>query len=541
MADPRMNTDSPCQTAVSKQDGLKPMPTIVEMLERNARASPDDVALIELTPSKNIRKQVTWKEFNQQANSIANYLLEKGIKKDDKVIHWMRNSISWLTAYFGIIKTGAWAVPLNFRFNTKDFRFCTGIAEAKAAIFEDYFLKTVQETKASSIQEYICLGSNLPDGMTLFDDVLKTSSTQSPEIQLTMEDECGLYFTSGTTGDPKPVLLTHKNMSFAATVEQKHHRQTREDNFILLPPLYHTGAKMHWFGSLITGAKGTILTEFSPKNVFDAVSRERGTIVWLLVPWVHDILLALDKGELNLKDYRLEGWRLMHIGAQPVPPALVQHWRDYFPDMAYDNNYGLSEATGPGAVHLGLENVFRAGAVGKAGFGWQLKIVSVDDNRDIPECMVGELCVKGDGVMREYYKNPELTAKTIVDGWLHTGDMARIDQDGYVYLVDRKKDLIIVGGENIYPIEVEDALHNHPKVYDAAVIGIPDERLGEVIGAVVDVKQGETLTEEELMSFIEGALPKYKRPRKIFFDKVPRNPTGKIEKTKLRQVYCNKQ
>ncbi|MCW4029086.1 MAG: acyl--CoA ligase [Candidatus Bathyarchaeota archaeon] len=508
------------------------------MLEENARAYPDDVALIELTPSQNIRRQITWKQFNQQANCIANYLLQRGLRKDDKVIHWMRNSIDWLITYFGIIKTGAWAVPLNFRFNALDFRFCTNIAQAKAIIFEDFFLKTVQDVKPSSIQEYIYLGPNLPQGMTNYTEILESANVEDPKIELTPTDECGLYFTSGTTGDPKPVLLTHKNMSFAAEVEQKHHYQTHNDNFILLPPLYHTGAKMHWFGSLISGAKGTILTEFSPKNVLDAVSKEKGTIVWLLVPWVHDILVALDKGELKLEDYALDSWRLMHIGAQPVPPVLVQHWRDYFPTMAYDNNYGLSEATGPGAVHLGLENAFRAGAVGKVGYGWQLKIVSVDDNSDVLQSMVGELCVKGDGVMREYYKNPALTDKTIIDGWLHTGDMARIDQDGYVYLVDRKKDLIIVGGENIYPIEVEDAIHNHPKVYDVAVIGVPDNRLGEITCAVIDVKLGESLTEEEIMTFLEALLPKYKRPRKIIFDKIPRNPTGKIEKTKLRSKYA---
>jgi acyl-CoA synthetase (AMP-forming)/AMP-acid ligase II len=507
------------------------------MLEKNARKYPNDVALIELTPSHSYRRQITWKEFDEEANRIANYLLRKGIKKDDKVIHWMRNSISWLVAYFGIIKTGAWAVPLNYRFNAQDFRFCSEIAEAKAIIFEDFFLKTVQEVKLPSIKEFVYVGPNLPAGMNSYEDILKTDSADAPRIKLTSRDKCGLYFTSGTTGDPKPVLLTHKNMSFAAKVEQMHHHQIHSDNFILLPPLYHTGAKMHWFGSLISGAKGTILTEFSPKNALDAVSKERGTIVWLLVPWVHDILVALDKGEVLLKDYDLKSWRLMHIGAQPVPPALVQHWRDYFPTMAYDNNYGLSESTGPGPVHLGLDNDFRAGAVGKVGYGWQLKIVNVDDNRDIPQSMVGELCIKGDGVMREYYKNPELTAKTIVDGWLHTGDLARIDEDGYVYLVDRKKDLIIVGGENIYPIEVEDAIHNHPKVYDVAVIGIPDERLGEIIGAVIDVKSGESLAEEEIMTFIEGLLPKYKRPRKIIFDKVPRNPTGKIEKAKLRLKY----
>jgi long-chain acyl-CoA synthetase len=356
-------------------------------------------------------------------------------------------------------------------------------------------------------------------------------------IKLAPKDVCGLYFTSGTTGQPKPILLTHKNMSFAAKEEQMHHHLTHSDNFILLPPLYHTGAKMHWFGSLISGAKGTILTEFTPQNVLDAVSKERGTIVWLLVPWVHDILVALDKGEIKLKDYNLKSWRLMHIGAQPVPPALVQHWWDYFPTMAYDNNYGLSESTGPGAVHLGLENDFRAGAIGKVGWGWQLKIVHADDNRNIPPWMVGELCIKGPGVMKEYYKNPDLTAKTVVDGWLHTGDMARIDKEGYVYLVDRKKDLIIVGGENIYPIEIEDAIHNNPKIYDVAVIGIPDKRLGEIVGAVVDVKEGEALTEDEFNKFIESLLPKYKRPRKIIFDKVPRNATGKIEKTKLRMKY----
>lgn len=514
------------------------MPTIAEMLEKNATCYPDEVALIELTPSQNRRRQVTWKEFDEDANRVANYLIAKGVHKGDKVIHWMRNSIDWLVTYFGIVKTGAWVVPLNFRFNAADFKFCTGIAEAKAIIFEDYFLKTVQEVKPASIEEYIYLGPKCPEGMTCYEEALKAASTKAPGIKLTADDECGLYFTSGTTGEPKPVLLTHRNMSFAAEVEQKHHHQTHEDNFILLPPLYHTGAKMHWFGSLITGAKGTILTEFSPKNVLDAVSSEKGTIVWLLVPWVHDILVALDKGELKLNDFNLQSWRLMHIGAQPVPPAIVQHWSDYFPNMSYDNNYGLSESTGPGVVHLGLENKFRAGAVGKAGYGWQLKIVDENDSREIPSWLVGELCVKGDGVMREYYKNPLLTQKTIVDGWLHTGDMARIDADGYVFLVDRKKDLIIVGGENIYPIEVEDAIHSHPKVYDVAVIGIPDERLGEVIGAVIDPKPGETLTEQEITAFLDGLLPKYKRPRKIVFDKVPRNPTGKIEKVKLRQKYC---
>jgi acyl-CoA synthetase (AMP-forming)/AMP-acid ligase II len=515
------------------------MSTIIEMLERNARKIPDEIALIELRPSKNYRKAITWKEFDDNANKVANALVEWGIKKDDKVIHWMRNSISWLETYFGIIKTGAWVVPLNYRFTTGDFKFCSDIAEAKAMVFEEEFTKSVEALRPqlNSIKNYIYIGQNTPDGMTHYEDILKRSNTNPLNTELTPADECGLYFTSGTTGAPKPVLLTHKNMTFSARTEQSHHHQTHKDNFILLPPLYHTGAKMHWFGSLISGSRGTILTEFSPKNVLDAVSQERGTIVWLLVPWVHDMLVALDKGELNIKDYNLKSWRLMHIGAQPVPPRLVMHWREYFPDMQYDNNYGLSESTGPGPVHLGLENAFKDGAVGKVGNGWQLKIVHPDGNQNVPPWMAGELLIKGDGIMKEYYKNPELTAKTIEDGWLHTGDMARIDNEGYVYLVDRKKDIIIVGGENIYPVEVEDAIHNHPKVYDVAVIGIPDERLGEIVAAIIDPKPGEILTVDEINAFIETVLPRYKRPKKIIIDKVPRNPTGKIEKPKLRLKY----
>lgn len=515
------------------------MSTIIEMLERNAGEHPDDIALIELRPGKNYRGTITWKAFNDNANRIANTLKEWGIKKDDKVIHWMRNSIPFLVAYFGIIKTGAWAVPLNYRFTASDFKFCAGIAEAKAMIFEEEFTNSVESVRSelTTIRNYIYLGRSLPAGMTLYDDVLKNGSTQPLYTELKPDDECGLYFTSGTTGAPKPVLLTHKNMTFAAENEQKHHYTVKEDNFIILPPLYHTGAMMHWYGSLISASRGTILTEFSPVNVFNAVRNEKGTIVWLLVPWVHDILVALDKGDLSLKDYDLSSWRLMHIGAQPVPPNLVKRWKEYFPQMQYDNNYGLSESTGPGPVHLGLENAFKEGAVGKAGNGWQLRLVDAATNQEVSEGAVGELLIKGDGVMKEYYKNPELTAKTIEDGWMHTGDMARIDKEGYVFLVDRKKDVIIVGGENIYPLEVEDAIHNHPKVYDVAVIGIPDERLGEIAAAVIDPKPGENLTDDEILSFIEQALPRYKRPRKIIFDKVPRNATGKIEKPRLRLKY----
>ncbi|HEY92179.1 MAG TPA: acyl--CoA ligase [Dehalococcoidia bacterium] len=512
--------------------------TISEMLTRNAILYPNDTVLIELRPSKQLRKEIIWREFNERANRVANALMDRGIGKGDKVIHLMMNSINWLEAYFGIIRTGAWAVPLSFRFTSQDIKYCADIAEAKSMILGEEFTEKVEviRSQLTTIKNYIFVGKNLPEDMEDFEDAIDNTSSRPAEIEISAHDECGLYFTSGTTGEPKPILLTHQNMESAAIVEQSHHYQTHEDNFVLLPPLYHTGAKMHWFGSLIVGGRATILTEISPQNIFKAVHNERGTIVWLLVPWAQDILGAMDRGELKKEEYDLSCWRLMHIGAQPVPPSLIKRWKGYFPEMQYDTNYGLSESTGPGCVHLGIENENKVGAIGKAGFGWETRIVN-DSGEDVAQGEVGELVVRGNGMMKEYYKNPQKTAETIKNGWLYTGDMARMDSEGFIYLVDRKKDVVITGGENIYPVEVEDVLQSHPKIYDVAVIGIPDERLGEIAVAVIDQHPGETLTKEEINLFCEQSLPCHKRPRRIIFDKVPRNPTGKIEKPKLRQKY----
>jgi acyl-CoA synthetase (AMP-forming)/AMP-acid ligase II len=293
---------------------------------------------------------------------------------------------------------------------------------------------------------------------------------------------------------------------------------------------------MHWFGSLLTGSKAVILKGTQSRNILKAVSDEKCTIVWLLVPWAQDILNALDSGELDPKEFELSQWRLMHIGAQPVPQSLIKRWLEYFPNQQYDTNYGLSESIGPGAVHLGVENVHKVGAIGKAGHGWQTDIIGAD-GRSVGIGQVGELAVKGDGVMKCYYKNPEATAEILHDGWLMTGDMARRDEDGFIYLVDRKKDVIISGGENIYPVQIEDYLRAHEAIKDAAVIGMPDKRLGEICAAIVEVKAGYSLSEDELNEFCLG-MPKYKRPRKVIFAEVPRNATGKIEKPLLRDKYC---
>ncbi|MBW1683409.1 MAG: AMP-binding protein, partial [Deltaproteobacteria bacterium] len=373
-------------------------------------------------------------------------------------------------------------------------------------------------------------------------------SAQDPGVEVGLMDEAALYFTSGTTGTPKPILLTHRNLEAACIVENRHHNQTHKDNFLCIPPLYHTGSKMHWFGNFIVGAKAVILRGIQPEWILEAVSEEKVTVVFLLVPWAQDILVAVETGKVNLDDYRLDQWRLMHIGAQPVPPSLIRNWKKVFPHHDYDTNYGLSETTGPGCVHLGMENTHKVGAIGRPGFDWEYRIVD-SDLREVPAGQTGELMVKGPGVMKGYYRNPEATRAALCDGWLLTGDMARVDEDGFIWLVDRKKDVIITGGENIFPVEIEDFLLENPKIQDAAVIGIPDERLGEIVAAVVQVKPGVDMTEEEFMEFCEK-LPRYKRPRRVFFykrprrvffDDVPRNPTGKIEKPKLRRKYGGKE
>ncbi len=517
---------------------------IMEILARNARMYGCETALIEREPARNLRRTLTWQTFDQQANQIAQALMAMGIAKGDRVVHLMTNCIEWLPIYFGILRTGAWAVPLNFRFESPTILRCVAVSEARVMIFGPEFIERIDRIKSDldkTIQTYIYAGpeNQRPAYALRYDDLIEQYPRDDPRVDLAITDEAALYFTSGTTGTPKATLLTHRNLEAACIAETHHHHQTHADNFLCIPPLYHTGAKMHWFGNFMVGARAVILKGIEPRWILEAVSEEQVTIVWLLVPWALDILFAIESGDLKLKDYNLDQWRLMHIGAQPVPPSLVKEWHKIFPHHQYDTNYGLTESTGPGCVHLGIENLHKVGAIGRPGFDWEFQIV--DDQLDpLPPGIPGELIVKGPGVMQAYYRNPQATAETLKNGWLLTGDIAKVDADDFIWLVDRKKDIIITGGENVYPVEIEDFLQNHPSIQDVAVIGLPSLRLGEIATAVIKLKPGRSLTKEEIKDFCEK-LPRYKRPRKIFFDEVPRNPTGKIEKPKLREKYAGAQ
>ncbi len=514
---------------------------ITEILSRNARMFGRDTALIEREPAKNHREEITWKTFDDQANAIAQALMARGVKKGDRVVHLMMNCIQWLPAYFGILRTGAWAVPLNFRFVAKTIAKCTRTAEAKVFIFGESFIDRVTEIRIdieSSVRSFIFVGpeDKRPAWAESLDRLIAAHRAEDPKVAIGICDDAALYFTSGTTGTPKAIRLSHRNLEHACYLENRHHNQTRADNFLCIPPLYHTGAKMHWFGNFIVGAKAVILKGIDPRWIMEAISEEKITIVWLLVPWAMDLLFAIESGALKLKNYQLDQWRLMHIGAQPVPSSLIKEWCKIFPNHKYDTNYGLTESTGPGCIHLGMKNMHKVGAIGIPGFDWEFQIVD-DHLNPVPQGSPGELSIKGPGVMRDYYKDPEATEATIVDDWLLTGDIARQDDEGFIWLVDRKKDVIITGGENIYPVEIEDFLMGHSKIQDVAVIGLPSLRMGEIATAIIKVRRGCNLTKTEVDAFCD-ALARYKRPRKIIFGDVPRNPTGKIEKPKLRKQYA---
>lgn len=493
--------------------------------------------LIENNPAGEYRREMTWRVFDEKANRFANLLLKRGIKKGDKVAILLMNCLEWLPIYFGILKTGALAVPLNFRYTAEEIKYCLGLSDSVALIFGPEFIGRLESIydQIPQIKTLLFAGEGRPSFAECYDRLASNYSSIAPDIKLTDEDDAAIYFSSGTTGFPKAILHNHGSLMSACYTEANHHGQTRKDNFLCIPPLYHTGAKMHWFGSLLSGSKAVILRGIKPDWILKTVSDEKITIVWLLVPWAQDILDAIESGEVNLEDYELSQWRLMHIGAQPVPPSLIHRWKKYFPHHEYDTNYGLSESIGPGCVHLGVENIHKVGAIGIPGFEWEVKIV--DENKNVvSQGEVGELAVKGPGVMKCYYNDPKATEAILKDRWLYTGDMAKMDEDGFIYLVDRKKDVIISGGENIYPVQIEDFLRAHEAIKDVAVIGLADSRLGEIAAAIIELKAGYNCTEKDIDEFCVS-LPRYKRPRKIIFDKVPRNPTGKIEKPKLRERY----
>ncbi len=509
----------------------------------HARHIPDKVCLIERSPAIGERRSLTWKEFNNEINRTSNYLAkELGVKDGDFVMHLQKDSLEWLITYFAIIRIGAVVVPLNFRFETSDVLYAAEVSTPDVFILGSEFLGVVQPAQKdlSTIKHYICVGDDVPEDMIDFKLVRNYDDTSDALVDVDRDHALAMMFTSGTTGKPKPVLHTHYSINSTAVGNGMTYFVQKDDNYLFFLPLYHSGTMFLWAPFYATGAKGTIIRDFrDPKWIVEAVAEEKCTDVLFVVPIGIALLNAIEKGAINLDDYDLSSWKYMEIGAQPVPFDIMKLLVEKLP-CAVSNIYGITEGGGGGLFNLYPEDVLeRPGSIGKPTFGVEAKIVD-PTGKELPDGEVGELIFRTQRMMREYYSNPEKTEETLKDGWLYTGDLLRKDENGYFYIVDRMKDMVTSGGENIFPVEIEDALMDHPDIDDVACIGFPDDRLVEIVLAVVQLKEGRSMSEEEVIEFAKSKLSLYKVPRKVSFDMVPRNPTGKLMKPQLREKYTGR-
>ena len=302
-------------------------------VEEKRKVTWREYELIETNPSEHSRREMTWRQFDQHANRLANLLLSRGIGKGSKVAILLMNCLEWLPIYFGILKTGAVAIPMNYRYTAEEIEYCLKLAEADALVFGPEFIGRVEAIvdRIPEVAPRFFVNGTCPTFAESYTQSVKGYSDEDPRIAIAESDDAAIYFSSGTTGFPKAILHDHRSIMSSALVEQAHHGQERNDNFMCIAPLYHTGGKMHYFGSLLSGSKGVLLRGTKPEWILGAISDEKVTIVWLLVPWAQDILEAVDRGDIKLDDYDLSKLRLMHIGAQPVPPSLVHRWLKYFP------------------------------------------------------------------------------------------------------------------------------------------------------------------------------------------------------------------
>ncbi len=509
----------------------------------NASKHKDKMCLIERDPKTNKRRALTWEAFNLEVNRTANYLRkELGIKKGDRILHLLNNSIEWITIYFGIIKLGATVVPLNFRFISEDIKYAGEIAKAKVFFLGTEFWDRVGPIRKDlkSVQNYVVVGETSPPDTISYSDIENFTDTEEAIVDMRDEDDLALMFTSGTTGAAKPVVHTHGSLNATAIGNGMSIPLDVDDNYLIVLPLYHSGSFFLWAPYYALGATGTLIRGYrEPESILEAVDQDKANGLLVVVPMCVDLINRVQDGDIDLNKYDLSSWKYITTGAQPVPHHIVETLMELLPCRII-HTYGVTEGGGGVTWTIYHDDILRkAGSIGKPNFGVEGKIVN-HQGKEVPAGEVGEIIIKSARLMKEYFENPEMTEQNLKHGYFYTGDLARIDEEGYYYIVDRKKDMITSGGENIYPVEIEEVLHGHPDIDDAAVIGYPDERFVEIVMAVVQMKQGTSMTEEDVIEYCKSKLEVYKIPRKVFFDEVPRNPTGKVLKPVIREKYTGK-
>jgi len=481
-------------------------------------------------------ERYTFREFNQRVHALAAAFTEMGIGRGDIVAILLYNCSEFLITAFASNRVGAAFLPLNYRLAPDEFSYILRDAGAKAIVTEKEFHNVIESIRNDlpALQHYITLEKDdVPPGWRTFGELIQTYfGSEVPDVEVGMDDLHRLMYTSGTTARPKGVMLTYGNLYWKNIGHIVMFDITSQDRTLVVGPLYHVGGlDLPATGVIYKGGSLVILRRFDPVRVLEAIQEEKVTNVWL-APAMVNMLLQ----EPKLGAYDLSSVRFIIDGGEKMPEPLIRKLQAAFPNAWFADAYGLTETVSGDTFLEKEKTIEKIGSVGKPCLHLQVKIVD-DDGREVPRGQTGEIVLKGPKVFKGYWNNPEATAEALRDGWFHTGDIGRIDEDGYLYIVDRKKDMIISGGENIASAEVERVLYEHPQVLEAAVVGMPHPKWGEVPKAYVVVKPGGTLTEQELIEWCQGKLAKFKIPKAVeFIDALPRNPSGKVLKRDLRAI-----
>jgi acyl-CoA synthetase (AMP-forming)/AMP-acid ligase II len=462
-----------------------------------------------------------------------------GVKGGDRVSVLMENCHQYLELYFAAAKGNFIINPINFRLKSSEIDYIVGNSEPETIVFTpDYrhIIKSIESQK--KIKNFIVVGEGIENEYE-YENLIGENPRDDPSVMCRGEDALCLMYTSGTTGFPKGALLTNRNWVANSYNIASDFGVVHSDVCLFALPLYHAGVGIPLI-YVVEGCKNVLLPRFDPELVLSTIKEEGVTFTFL----VSTMLIAvLDFPNLN--KYNTKSIHTIGCGAAPLPVEPLKKAIKVFGNVFF-HTYGQTEGTCISSFMYGKKeyklngtekDLKKLGSIGKGAKGIQIRVVN-DKGGDVSPNEIGEIIVKGDIVMKEYWRMPEETAKTIRDGWLYSGDLATVDEDGWIYIVDRSKDMIISGGENIYPKEIENVLYSHPGVLEAAVIGIPDEKWGESVKAIVVLKRGATASEEELIEFCKQNLASYKKPKSVeFVSELPKTASGKIQKAKIRENY----
>lgn len=503
------------------------------ILARNAEKYPDKECLIGLG------KRYTYRQLNERVNRLARSLLDIGLGKGDVVAILLFNCLEYIEMTFAINKIGAVWLPLNFRLVSTEFSYILNHSEAKAIITEPDFVPTISsiQHELPYLKNFIHIGPNTPECWVDYDGLIERNRGAEPvDVEVSTDDLHRLMYTSGTTAHPKGVMLSYGNLYWKNIGHILEFNMTEADRTLVVGPLYHVGGMdLPGTGTLYCGGSLVILKRFDSVDVLKAIEQEKVTNLWLS-PAMTIILF----NEPTFGQYDVSSVRFIIDGGEKMPATLIEKFKERFPAAWFADAYGLTE-TVSGDTFLAKDRMLhKIGSVGKPVAHLQMRIVDSDDNVVGPN-ETGEICLRGPKVFKGYWKNPEGTKEAMKGGWFHTGDVGKIDEEGFLYIMDRIKDMIISGGENIASPEVEKIIYELPQVLEVAVIGIPHPKWLEVPKAYVVLKKGTELGEKEIIQHCSEKMAKFKVPKEIeFIDSLPRNPSGKVLKRKLREMHTQK-